>query len=225
MTRSYGQFCGLAAALDLLGERWTLLVVRELLLGPKRFKQLESALTGAGANLLSARLHRLTEAGVVRDDPVPEDGRGRVYSLTEKGAGLRPVVLELSRWGLGVVDGVVAEGIVDSEWAVLALEAMVRNRALSSDVTEDYEFRIDQTVVTVSVRGGEPTVSRGPATEPALTLTSDARTFVRLGARLASPLQALVSGDVALTGDSTAAENVLTILGLAEPEHGPDVVV
>ena len=98
--RSYGQLCALAEALDLIGERWTLLVVRELLIGPARFSDIEDHLAGVGPNLLSARLRMLVDAGLVTSEPVPGDGRGRQYRLTEFGETLREPVLALARWGL-----------------------------------------------------------------------------------------------------------------------------
>lgn len=219
-TRAYGQFCGLAAALDLLGERWTLLIVRELLMGPRRFKDLDTALAGAGPNLLASRLRRLVSAGVVRDDPVPEDGRGRMYSLTSRGTELRGTILDLSRWGLGVLhDDDLVRRVVRAEWAQLALESMVRGRTLAPDVNEAYEFRIDDTIVTVLVDDGAVTVVEGPHSDPCLVLVADARTFVEIGARITSPAQALVGGSLRMTGDVGAVDRVLDVLGLAQQGH------
>ncbi|WP_309239820.1 helix-turn-helix domain-containing protein [Actinomadura sp. J1-007] len=96
--RIYGQYCGLAGALDLVGERWTLLIVRELLVGPCRYNQLQSNLPGIGTNLLAERLRFLTEAGLVRQRG-REGSKVRLYELTEQGEGLREPVLALARWG------------------------------------------------------------------------------------------------------------------------------
>src|SRR5436305_8974178 len=97
--RTYGDRCGIARALDRVGERWALLVVRELLLGPKRFGDLRAGLPGASPNVLSQRLRELEDAGVVRRRRLPPPAGVRVYELTEWGRELEPVVLHLGRWG------------------------------------------------------------------------------------------------------------------------------
>src|SRR6478752_477301 len=101
--RSYSQVCGVARALDLLGERWTLLIVRELLLGPKRFGALEEALPGIGPNLLSARLASLSEAGLIERVELPPPASVSAYALTERGEGLREPVEAMAVWGFGLV--------------------------------------------------------------------------------------------------------------------------
>src|ERR671931_822973 len=97
--RTYGDRCGVARALDLVGERWALLVVRELLLGPKRFTDLRAGLPQVGPDVLSARLRELEASGVVYRDKLPPPAAAQVYGLTERGRALEPVVLELGRWG------------------------------------------------------------------------------------------------------------------------------
>src|SRR5919198_6110493 len=98
-SRTYEQFCGVARALDLVGERWALLVVRDLVLGPKRFTDLRRGLPGMGTNILAARLKELEHAGVVRRRTLPPPAASAVYELTEWGHELEPVVLALGRWG------------------------------------------------------------------------------------------------------------------------------
>ena len=90
--RTYGQRCGLALSLDLLGERWTLLVIRELTRGPKRFKDLMDALDGIGTNLLSSRLKTLEEAGIAQKVELPSPASTTAYSLTERGRTLQPIL-------------------------------------------------------------------------------------------------------------------------------------
>src|SRR3712207_3261653 len=101
--RSYDQFCGLAKALDVLGERWTLLVVRELLLGPKRYSDLLEGLPGIGTNLLAARLKALEASGLVGRRRLPPPAASNVYELTERGRALEPAIFELIRWGLDLL--------------------------------------------------------------------------------------------------------------------------
>src|SRR3712207_6674695 len=97
--RSYDQFCALAKALDVLGERWTLLVVRELLLGPKRYSDLLEGLPGIGTNLLATRLKTLEANGLVARRRLPAPAASTVYELTDRGRGLEPALYELMRWG------------------------------------------------------------------------------------------------------------------------------
>src|SRR5262245_29688410 len=97
--RTYGDRCGIARALDVVGERWALLVVRELLLGPKRFTDLRAGLPGVGPDMLAARLKELEAAGVVRRATLPPPAASKVYELTPRGAELEPVILALGRWG------------------------------------------------------------------------------------------------------------------------------
>jgi len=99
MARTYGDRCGVARALDLVGERWALLVVRELLLGPKRFTDLRAGLPQVGPDVLSQRLRELEGAGLVRRRDLGPPASARVYELTEHGAQLEPVILELGRFG------------------------------------------------------------------------------------------------------------------------------
>src|SRR5512132_2738011 len=97
--RTYGDRCGIARALDVVGERWALLVVRELLLGPKRFTDLRAGLPGLSPDVLSQRLRELEQAGLVRRRKLAPPAGSRVYELTERGVALEPVVLALGRWG------------------------------------------------------------------------------------------------------------------------------
>src|SRR6202012_4603508 len=97
--RTYGDSCGIARALDIVGERWALLVVRELLLGPKRFTDLRAGLPRVGPDMLAARLRELEDAGVVARGELPPPAASKIYELTEWGAELAPVLLALGRWG------------------------------------------------------------------------------------------------------------------------------
>jgi DNA-binding HxlR family transcriptional regulator len=97
--RTYGDRCGIARALDVVGERWALLVVRELLLGPKRFTDLRAGLPGLSPDVLSQRLRELEQAGLVRRRKLAPPAGSRVYELTERGLAIEPILLELGRWG------------------------------------------------------------------------------------------------------------------------------
>lgn len=216
-SRGYNQYCGLAAALDLVGRRWTLLIIRELMLRPRRFGELQAALGGLGTNLLADRLQELQQAGLITHEPV-NGGRRQQYVLTETGEELRESVLALARWGLKHLWPQPAQGdTVRSDWAALAVEALVQNGKLDSNITEEYEFRVDVDVFHLSVEAGSVQVHVGPAERPAMVLSSDAVTFVQLGARSVDPLSAMTDGRVTVEGDMGAVLRCCALLGMASP--------
>jgi DNA-binding HxlR family transcriptional regulator len=212
--RDYGQFCGLAGALNVIGERWTLLVVRELLIGPARFNELLDNLPGMGPNLLTERLRTLVELGVGAQQPVPGDGRARQYALTEVGEQLRRPVLALARWGLQFLDEDDSTGATRAAWGFLAVQSMVCPEAVP-DVSEVYEFRVAEQVFSIAVRDGGVTFGRGPVREPDLTVECDPDTFVRIGARMMSPYDAIATGAVKITGAPESVQRITRMLGLA----------
>lgn len=213
--RHYGQFCGLAAAMDVVGERWTMLIVRELLLGPARFNEIQESLPGIAPTLLTDRLRTLERLGVLDREPVPGDARGRRYRLTERGAELRAPLLQLSRWGLAFLTEQDAEdGAANSSWAFLAVQAMIYGRPVPP-VAEAYEFRVDDSRFHIRVAAGAAEALAGPAEDPAVVVTTDARTFVRIGARLLAPFEAVVTGKVAIDGAPEAVLRSIELMGLS----------
>lgn len=212
--RDYGQFCGLAAGLNIIGERWTLLVVRELLIGPARFTELSDNLPGIGPNLLTERLRALTVQGVVESQPVPGDGRAKRYRLTELGEQLREPVLALAHWGLGFLGENDRSGAVRAEWGFLAIQSMVKEE-LISDHDEVYEFRVDDQLFTIEVSDGRVTFARGAGDNPNMTVECSADTFIRIGARLLSPFDAVATGDVRIKGAPDVIQRCVRMLGLS----------
>jgi DNA-binding HxlR family transcriptional regulator len=219
--RSYNQYCGLAAALDVLGERWTLLIIRELLIRPRRYRDLLADLPGIGTNLLAERLKLLTDEGIVRQRDLGGGSKRQTYEITEKGDALRPIVLGLARWGLQSVGDLSAEAAVRPSWAFLAVEAMIDPETVP-DVDEQYEFRVDDEVFHIDVRDGTARALAGPADDPAMTATTDAATFVQIGGGRLSPLAATVTGQLDLAGDIDVILRSCTLLGL---EAGPVPVI
>jgi DNA-binding HxlR family transcriptional regulator len=202
--RSYGQYCATAKTLDLVGERWTLLVIRELLTGPRRFKDLAASLPGIGTGLLGARLRHLEEAGLARRTTLPPPASVRAYELTEAGRELEPAVLALARWGLKWALGTPAPGeTFHPGWAVLALQAMF-NAGASSGIRESYEFRVDDEIFHARVHDGRMESVHGAAWEPTLTVTSDGSTFRALAAGALALEEAARSGRIAIAGDRSA---------------------
>lgn len=206
MNRSYGDQCGVARSLDVIGERWALLIVRELLLGPKRFNDLLAGLAGASPNVISQRLRELTGNGVIRHRDLGPPARVRVYELTDWGRDLEPVVLHLGQWGTRAPLPGGARWGLDS--LLLALQAT----ADPAVVNGRYELRVGPEVFTVDGTSGSVRVRRGTADRPDGALTTDADTLhaVALGKR---PIADTVeSGDLRLDGDPEAISGLTGLL-------------
>ena len=208
--RSYRQYCGLAAALDAVGERWTLLVVRELLIGPRRYGELLADLPGMGTNLLAERLKSLSRLGIVTKDD-------QVYTLTERGRGLAGAVRSLTEWGLAGMDEPDEDSICRAHWGLGGLRAMADATRVPG-LEESYEFRVDDEVFHLRVSGGVARVGLGPADQPAMTMTTDAKTFVRMGSGKYPARTARAEGRLTITGDPEAAKRCATVLGLTGGE-------
>lgn len=148
-SRSYGQYCGVTTAVELIGERWALLIVRDLLVGPRRYTDLKQGLPKIPTNILSTRLKELQEGGVVRR--VPLKHCGLVYELTPYGRELEPIVLALGRWGF-VQMGDPQEGdLVTADSLTMALRTAFRADAAASLPPADYELHIADVVLRVQV--------------------------------------------------------------------------
>lgn len=207
--RAYHQYCGLAVALDVLGERWTLLIVRELLLGPRRYSDLLADLPGLGTNLLADRLKFLVDKGVIRQCP-----SRTAYELTEAGAQLRPMVLDLTRWGFGFTPDKSTVDAVRPRWGFLAAETRLRAER-AGDVDEDYEFHVDDEVFRIEVRDGHARAAAGRAGTASVVAAVDAVTLVRLGAGHLSAEDALAAGELTISGPADAVQRCRRLLDLA----------
>lgn len=151
--RSYEQYCGLARALDVVGERWTLLVVRNLLLGPLRYSDLLRGLPGITTNLLAKRLKEMEEQGLVERVRTAGEG-GQAYRLTEVGRALEPAIHALGRWGWRWMDQPGAGGHRSLEWLLVALRRRYRGGgSMTAEIVADevpYTFRLTPTSADVS---------------------------------------------------------------------------
>ena len=214
--RSYNQFCPAARALDLVGERWTLLVIRELLLGPKRYTDLQGGLPGIGPNVLAERLRRLETAGVVQKRRLPPPAASMVYELTELGLGLQPALLDLFRWGLRLIETPTAEDTVRASYWLPAIQAAARPDSLPADVDDAYEFRIGDETASVIVKDGRIDVRQGPVDSPDVVLRTDASTFVMLGRGELSPIEAVQAGRLVVEGNRAAAERCAALFDVAD---------
>jgi DNA-binding HxlR family transcriptional regulator/putative sterol carrier protein len=210
--RTYGDRCGIARALDAVGERWALLVVRELLLGPKRFTDLRTGLPHASPNVLAQRLRELEEAGVVRRRTLAPPAASKVYELTERGLALEPVVIELGRWGAGTPSPPAAVGMsLDS--TILSLRALFdAGRADGLAVT--LELRLGEQRFRAEVAGGRLDVVRGEATAPDAIVATDHGTLLALIRGRRELADAMRAGDVAIDGDEGAVARFVGLFPL-----------
>jgi DNA-binding HxlR family transcriptional regulator len=202
--RSYGQYCPAAKALDVLGERWTLLIVRDLAMGPKRYTDLRDGLPGIATDLLTARLRTLESAGFVARRELPRPAPAVVYELTDAGRKLEPVILALAQVGLEMLgppepsDHLSAERVV---W--LGIRHSFRADAFP-ELTETYQLRIDGEPFSVAVASGEADVKPGIAPDAAMTLMTDARTFVALRRGETTADEELAASKLQFEGDRAA---------------------
>ena len=194
--RSYGQNCSLAVAMDLVGERWTLLIVRELMLGPRRFTQLQDNLPGIGTNLLSNRLTRLTRLGIL--DRHRADGGHPSYSLSQTGEKLEAVVYELIRWGNHFPDRRCDSPHSRPEWNILPRRAYYSPQA-GKRWKGAYRVEIDGQALTVAAREtGLETVDA----DPVATIGMDSVTAARVASGALRLDQAVQAGKIRLAGEA-----------------------
>jgi DNA-binding HxlR family transcriptional regulator len=213
--RSYEQYCPVAKALDIVGDRWAILILRELALGPKRFTDLAGRLVGIAPNLLTRRLRELQENGIVTRRLLPPPAASQVYELTEAGHAFEPSLMELARWGTRFL-GPMEEGeAFYVDWFFPILEEFVDHEA-AKGVKETYEFRIEGSVFHVVVDDGKVTITPGPASHPTdLVIETDFATFAAVGFGAITTEEATAQGRSRMEGDPQTLERALDILSPA----------
>ena len=208
MPRSYDQHCSLALALDVVGDRWALLIVRDLLLGPRRFGELLDGLPGLGTDILTARLRDLEAEGVVTRRT---EGRATWYELTEAGRALAPVMRELAIWG---VRRFLAPPLAENFTPRSTLTALSMGAAAATTVDGaegEYELRVGPEVATLAVGTGGMSATQGPASDPVATVIFTPAGVLAL--IMGSPLERLATtGEAKVEGDVTKAASVLEAL-------------
>lgn len=207
LKRSYGDGCGIAQALDLIGDRWALLIVRDLLLGPKRFTDLQAGLPGAGATILGQRLRDLEYAGVVRRRTLPAPAASRVYELTQWGRRLDPILMSLGRWGLES-PVVPHHGEVGADSMMLSLRDSFQPRAHWDG---HFGFRLNREYFTLRVTDGALVeIMRGPERErPDTAIETDTATLGAVLGGEQSLQDAINSGRLDVEGDVDAVRRLL----------------
>jgi DNA-binding HxlR family transcriptional regulator len=213
VNRSYGQLCGLALALDAVGDRWSLLIVRELLVRPDgaRYTDLREGLPGIATNLLADRLRDLEEAGVVRRDEPRPPVATPVFRLTERGLGLRAAVEALAVWGGGFVPGTPGDAQFRTRWLAIPVEAMLTDRR-PEEPPAVIEVRTGDETLTVIVGGGDVrATTRAPddraASSPDRVIAGPAKPMLGLVAGKI-PVTAAPAAGVEITGDRRVLDRV-----------------
>lgn len=201
IARRYDDPCGIARALDVIGDRWALLVVRELIFGPKRFLQLRSGLHGVSPNVLSQRLRDLEDAGLVRRDVLEPPASVAVYELTARGRALEPVLLELGRWGSQEPVTMARELSVS---ALLVAFKTVFDPAAAVDAT--YGLRVDGQWFRMAVTGQSIDITATRPQQPTVTFDTDVATLRAVGFGREPIATAEREGRLILHGDRDAAE-------------------
>lgn len=213
--RKYDEGCAIAHALDLVGERWGILIVRELLLGPKRFTDLRSGMPGASADVLTQRLRDLQAACVVTRRKLPPPAGSWVYELTAWGAQLEPAVLELGRWGVRSPQ-LRSDAPVSIDSLILALPTLFDPSA-AADFEADLALDLAEGRFVARVSGGRLEIRRDETAEVDATLRTDRETLVALvfgDLRLA---QARRGATTTVEGTPAVIERFLTLFPMPEP--------
>jgi len=214
MAKRVDQYCPVAHAMCLVGERWALLIVRELLHGPKRYTDLRDGLPGIGTNILAARLRDLEGGGIVGKRRLPAPAASTVYELTEYGAELEEVVYALARWGARSLGPPGPDDELYAEWGVNALPALFSPEA-ARGLTETYVLRIEGDVFSARVDNGHLHVSVGAVEDADVAIETDMATFFRLTGQELSVGDAREQRLVTVEGDREAFERCFEVFSLA----------
>ncbi len=218
----YAQFCPLARAAEVVGERWTLLIVRELLLGPKRFSDLREALCGVSPSVLADRLARLERRDVVAWRRLPPPAAARVYELSETGRALEPVVLALARWGARFLAAPEPGDRIEPAWVRLGLATFARpgpTPARRFNVTA----RVGDREAAFGVVGG-PGGTRvgGPETGADASLRAGPLAILALASGRLDPARALRSGELRAEGNLGALADFPDLFEMQPPTRQGD---
>jgi DNA-binding HxlR family transcriptional regulator len=212
--KSYNQYCGLAYALDIVGERWTLLIIRELIPGPRRFTDLMAGLPGISSNLLTERLKGLEQQGIIGRRVLPPPAGSTVYELTPVGQALEKTLLELGKWGSQFVPPTAnGAALLNVGSYALTLKTFFRP-GQAQETDETYELRIDDEVLQVQVREGEIEVWQGEALRPDAVFYADISSYLGLLTGRIRPDEAVAKKLIRIEGDVEALERFLGLCRL-----------
>ncbi|HEX2833870.1 MAG TPA: winged helix-turn-helix transcriptional regulator [Thermoanaerobaculia bacterium] len=215
MQKTYDQYCAVAKALDLVGERWTLLLVRELTSGAKRYSDLLGGTPGIATDVLAARLRKLEESGVIARRTLPPPAASVVYELTESGRALTPVLRELAKWGLQFLGKRKGEAF-HIDWLAHWLHVMFRSDR-AQNTTLVLQFESGGEAMHARIENGAMETHAGPADVADVIIAGDMSTLAQAAHDRAASDEALARGRMRVTGKKQDVKKVLEVLGLKEP--------
>ena len=211
----YQQYCGLARALDVAGDRWTLLIVRELIPGPRRFTDLVDGLPGVSRNLLADRLRALESEGIVTRQELPPPAARQVYDLTDDGRDLAAALTPLIAWGARRMAERAPSDRFHARWGAIGMSVLA-DRDATKGVRETYEFVVGRSAFHFVVDDGTIRLRDGRADDPAVTWTTDEDTWAEIaGGKLNAPA-AVDAGRLTVEGDAAAADRLRKIFSRTE---------
>lgn len=215
--RSYGQYCSVAKALDVIGERWTLLIIRELLLrGPCRYTDLKNGLPGIATNLLADRIRELETAGLVRREEAPPPVATTLVHLTEAGAELEPVVKALGWWGIRYMAGPADTDAFRSQWLAYPVGFFLRDRDPAGPPASIEVRAGSEPPAVVEVSGGSVSIRLGAAAAPDLVLTGRPQLVAALFTGQLTAAEVTTLG-LKISGDTSVLDRVLPDPAAAYP--------
>jgi DNA-binding HxlR family transcriptional regulator/putative sterol carrier protein len=203
----YQQYCGLARALDVAGDRWTLLIVRELMPGPRRFTDLIDGLPGISRNLLTERLRALERDGIIARQELPPPAARQVYELTDDGRDLAHATVPLVAWGARRLGERKPTESFRARWAALAM-ATFANQEAAKGVSETYQYLVGRSAFHFTVDDGSIQLHDGRAQDPAVVLTIDEETWADIASGQITASSAAATGALTVAGDPQAAKRL-----------------
>ena len=209
--RQYGQYCAIARSLDIIGERWTLLIIRELLTGPKRFKNLLQNLPGIGTNLLTNRLKQLESNGIIEKIRLPPPADVMAYDLTDHGRGLESILISVIKWGSIYLERGQGDDYARSGWAVLGIRGLFKPEK-ANGVNLTCQFNIDKESFWIRINNNEITTLEGKIEGSDISLSMNEPTFLGFGDRSTDIESALSSGQIILNGSPETLMLMLSTL-------------
>lgn len=212
--RSYNHYCGLAYALDMVGERWTLLIIREVIPGPRRFTDLMDGLPGISTNLLSERLKSLEQHSILKRRILPPPAASTVYELTDLGHALEPMLLELGKWGSQFVPPSRENAALLPVGSYALTLKTFFSPEETQGINETYVLHIDRDVLQVRIAEGEIDVQYGETPNADMVLHTDMSTYLGLLQGQMLPGDAITKGLVQIEGDPNVLRRFLKFCGM-----------
>jgi DNA-binding HxlR family transcriptional regulator len=221
MARPYVQYCPVAHSLELVGERWSLLIVRDLLKGPKRYSDLIAGLPGLGTNILAARLRELEEGEVIRKRKLPPPANCNVYELTEYGEDLEEVIQALGRWGFRSLGPPPADCPMPEGWLVQGSRTMF-DPERAGDLVESYEVRCGEEIATIRIDKGKIDSDPGGCADVDAVIELDPGTLFALASGEMEPKDAIAHGLASVKGDPDALGRFVSVFDSRPPAAAAD---